>query len=105
MHNPDAKPVKTIRTASLDPQTQRLIREAGQGRLRLTVVEEDGRQIAEVLPVGASEPSNLWTDYDPQAARQAWQASAGTLRGIDVESLLADLKFEREQDGSEPPIS
>jgi hypothetical protein len=98
MSDPHPKPTKTIRTASLDSRTQQLVREAGQGRVRLTVVEDDGRQIAEVRPVSASQPTDLWANYDPEEARHAWRASSGVLRDVDVESLLADLKAEREQD-------
>jgi hypothetical protein len=100
MDDPRQKPAKTIRSTALDPRTQQLIREAGQGRLRLTIVEEDGRQIAEVCPVETNQHNSLWDDYDPDAARQAWRASAGTLHDVDVESLLTDLKAEREQDSA-----
>lgn len=105
MREPQTPPVKAIRAESLDPHTLQLVREAGQGRLRLTVVEDNGQQIAEVGPVEPGHEADLWSGYDPDAARRAWQASAGVLREVNVEALLADLKAEREQDSPGRPAS
>jgi len=37
-------------------------------------------------------------NYDPQKMRAAIHAAAGTMKGVDREELLADLRAERGQD-------
>lgn len=44
-----------------------------------------------------SQRPELWAGYDPQRARQAIEASAGTLVGVDRHQLMADLRAQREQ--------
>lgn len=41
------------------------------------------------------EPS---TTYDPQKMREAIHAAAGTMKGVNRDELLADLRAERGQD-------
>ena len=103
MPESQSRPSKAIQFENLDSHTRGLVREAGQGRMRLTVVEDDGRQIAEVGPVEPGQVADMWAGYDPGAARQAWRASAGVLSEVDVDALLADLKAEREQDNTGRP--
>jgi len=39
-----------------------------------------------------------WANYDPEKVRAALRASAGILKGVDRDELLADLRAERGQD-------
>lgn len=88
-------PIETVSTTSLDPQIQQLIRDVKLGKVRITFVDEDGRKLAEAIPVDEDGREDIWAGYDPEAARKAWHESAGILRGVDVEALLAELKAER----------
>jgi len=45
---------KAIPTTNLDTQTQQLIKQTGQGKLRV-VFEEDGKPVAAVMPMSAQE--------------------------------------------------
>jgi excisionase family DNA binding protein len=49
------------------------------------------------------EQRDIWADYDPQRVRAALAASAGALRGVDIEQLQDDLADAREQDSSGRP--
>ena len=46
---------------------------------------------------------DIWATYDPDRARAALKASAGALRGIDIEQLKADLAAQRQQDSPGRP--
>lgn len=85
---------ETIIVTELDDRVRRLVRDAGKGKLRLVVAEADGRAIAEIRRI--DRDGSLWADYDPDVARAAWQRGAGSLHGIDIDSLLAEIKAERE---------
>lgn len=50
-----------------------------------------------------ADPDNIWAGYDPQRVAEALKASAGALRGVDVDELLADLKEQRIQDSNGRP--
>lgn len=67
----DEQPEQTIPVTDLDDRTRQLVREAGQGKRRLTVVEADGKRIAEVRRIERPDAIDIWADYDPEAARQA----------------------------------
>ncbi len=94
---------QTIAITDLDDHTRDLVREAGQGRLRLVVVDTDGERIAEVRRIEPPDTSDIWANYDPEAARRAWRRGTGVLRGVDVDDLLTEIKAEREQDSSGRP--
>ena len=38
---------------------------------------------------------DIWADYDPERASEALKASAGVLKGVDLEELKRDLRSAR----------
>jgi hypothetical protein len=62
--------------------------------IRVTV-EETTYELA-VREVGRDD---IWAGYDPEAARKAWLDSAGILKGVDADQIIARLREERSQDG------
>ncbi len=57
------------------------------------LVERDG----ETYRLEKDVPDDIWKEYDPARVKKALKASAGALKGVDVETLLADLDGQREQ--------
>ena len=47
--------------------------------------------------------ADIWAGYDPKRAQAALRKSAGALRDVDREELLADIHSAREQDSSGRP--
>jgi hypothetical protein len=54
-------------------------------------LENQGVQIPALV-----EPKDLFAGYDPERARAAIRASAGALRGVDVEKLKRELREQRD---------
>jgi len=52
-----------------------------------------------------SEEPNLFAIYDPERVRAAIKRMTGTLKGVDAESLIAELRAQREQDSMGRPAS
>jgi hypothetical protein len=92
-----SRQTRTVPTKSLDPDAHRLILEAGASGARLIIVDDDGRTVAEVHGATSAKDPDLWRNYDPNAARSAWRAAAGSMRSTEIEEMLADLKAERGQ--------
>lgn len=42
-------------------------------------------------------------EYDPERAQAAWQSTAGMLRSVDADALIADLREQRGQDSNGRP--
>ncbi len=61
--------------------------EIAGNRYRLVPVDDDIQM--------TDEPN---APYDPQKMREAIHAAAGTMKGVDRDELLADLRAERGQD-------
>ena len=89
-------------------------------RIPISKDSELGRQLAEAREAGVAvvlevdgyayrftpQPpakEDIWKDYDPEKVREALRQSAGALRGIDRNKLLADLREERGQDSRGRP--
>jgi hypothetical protein len=86
--------------------------------LKTVVVDPDG-EVARVLTHALDEPilidtrrarfrvvqeaDDPFADYDPERARAALDGLAGTLKGVDVEALLAELREQRAQDSQGRP--
>ncbi|HET7037535.1 MAG TPA: hypothetical protein VFI42_17755 [Thermomicrobiaceae bacterium] len=45
-----------------------------------------------------ADERDIWAGYAPERVRAALRQSAGGLRGVDRDQLLADLSEQREQD-------
>lgn len=50
-----------------------------------------------------ADPNDIWAGYDPTAVKQALAESAGVLKDLDKEALLADLAAQRVQDSRGRP--
>ena len=62
------------------------------------VVELNGRRYRV-----SRDPDDLFADYDPQRAEQAFARVFGILKGVDREALKAELRAQRDQDSSGRP--
>lgn len=56
-------------------------------------VEHNG----EIYRLEKGMTGDIWQDYDADRVQKALQASAGKLRGIDIDALIADIEAQREQ--------
>jgi hypothetical protein len=63
-------------------------------RYRLVRDDEEARSKYHLVREGEDPFAN----YDPERARAAMERAAGSLKGLDVEKFLAQIKEEREQD-------
>jgi hypothetical protein len=62
---------------------------------------DDGGEVITLrpeAPLRASENDDIWANYDPQRALDAFEQATGILDGVDVEQLLAELRERRGQD-------
>ncbi|ACZ40620.1 helix-turn-helix domain-containing protein [Sphaerobacter thermophilus] len=55
------------------------------------------------LHTGPKDSAEIWAAYDPEAVRAALQRSAGTLVGVDPDTLIRDIHEARTQGESESP--
>lgn len=78
-----------------DDELAALLQSAARTGKRLRV--EAGGQIFVIDVSPDPDRDDIWRDYDPEAAREAWNASAGTLVGVDPKELIRELKEAREQ--------
>lgn len=86
-----------------DSELDRLLKEANTGPV---TVESDGtRYRIERIPTTGNLTfrtlDNLWDDYDPEAARAAILAAAGTMSDVDAEELKEYI-YRRRAEGSRP---
>ena len=51
------------------------------------------------------EPQDIFANYDPERVKEAVAGLTGLLKGVDVESLMAELREQRGQDSSGRPAS
>jgi hypothetical protein len=87
-----------MQTYKGDPELAVLLDAAEKAGEPLRIVV-DGVSYEVVVRVRSEHP-DLWAAYDPEAALEALEESAGVLGGIDADALIAELKAEREQDSS-----
>ncbi|HEY7033533.1 MAG TPA: hypothetical protein VH482_19510 [Thermomicrobiales bacterium] len=86
--------------------------------LKTAMVEPDG-EVARVLTYALDEPilidtrrarfrvvredDDPFANYDPEQVRAALEGLAGSLRGVDVDVLLAEPREQRSQDSQGRP--
>lgn len=63
---------------------------------QIVLVEREGR-LYRLEQESAPSPDEVWASYDPERVLQALAQSAGSLVGVDVDELLADLRDARAQ--------
>jgi hypothetical protein len=84
-----------------------------------TITVEPDSEVARVLEQATELPINIQThgarfrvvregddpfaNYDPERARAAAERAFGTLKGVDVDKLLAELKEQRARDSQGRP--
>lgn len=66
-------------------------------RAKKKVLVERQGQLYRIEPE-EEPPGDIWGTYDPQKVKAGLRKSAGALKGVDREQLLADLREGREQD-------
>ena len=86
--NPDSELARRLNEADWQPV---ILENAG---VRYRVMREAGE-----MPT-ADDP---WAHYDAEKVRAAIRASAGTLKGVNRDELLADLRAQRGQDSHGRP--
>lgn len=89
-------------------------------RIPINKKSELGRQMDEARRAGeqvvlevngqayrlTSQPQTVddpWKEYDAEKVRQALRRNAGTLKGVDRDALVADLKEQRAQNSHGRP--
>lgn len=86
------------RTYKTDEEVAVLIREAAESTTPLRI--EVDQKVYELRVRELREGADIWADYDPDAARVAWEESFGILKGVDVQSLVERIRDERSQETS-----
>lgn len=85
---------KTI-TVEPDSEVARVLEQAAEAPI---LVESRGTRYRVVR-----EGGDPFANYDPERARAAAERAFGSLKGIDVEAFLAELKEQRAQDSQGRP--
>ena len=69
------------------------------------VLVQRGGRLYRLAPAASDETSDIWANYDPAKALEAWEAlrAARPFQGIDVEQFKAELKAMRGQDSPGRP--
>ena len=75
------------------------------------LLKQDRESVALLLPLGTtlkqqppSTKEDIWADYDAGKVRGALVQSAGTLAGVNKESLLIDIRNQRSQENTHRPF-
>ncbi len=100
----------TPKTIRVEPGSEldRLLDETGDvpvelerrgDRFRITRISEG----VETPQIELADEHDFWAGYDPAKVLRAVGASAGALRGVDIEQLKRDLAEERAQDSTGRP--
>src|SRR5215211_794684 len=89
------------------PEPRRIVVEPGSALDQLLDdVGDDGLLIernGDTFRLGRAEPTRrgLWDNYDPEAARAAIEATAGSWADVDIEAMIEHVYRAREE-GSRP---
>lgn len=74
------------------------------------LLKQDREPVALLMPLGTTlkqQPptqEDIWTDYDAGKVRGALVQCAGTLIGVNKESLLTDIRNQRSQEHTHHPF-
>lgn len=91
-----------MQTYKGDAQLAGLLDAAAEAGERLRIVVNGNSY--EIVVQARGEYHDPWATYDPEAALEALENSAGVLGGIDADALIAELKSEREQGGDDRAV-
>lgn len=84
-----------MKTYTADPELTALLKEAVEAGEPLRIRTDESTYELEVRKPARDD---IWKDYDPEAARQAWEQAFGILRGVDAGALIERIREDREQD-------
>lgn len=81
----------------VDPESEtgKQLAEAGERPVRLVSGARKFRLVSDEDVAAREDP---FANYNPERAAAAWRASFGVWKGMDTESLKAELKEQRGQD-------
>ena len=91
------------------PELRQLVEEM-RAKKQPRLLKQDRESVALLLPLGTTlkqQPATqegIWTDYDAGKVRGALAQSAGTLAGVNRESLLTDIRNQRSQESTHRPF-
>ena len=88
------------------PELRQLVEEMRASK-QPRLLKQDRESVALLMPLGTTlkqQPpatqEDIWTDYDVGKVRTALAQSAGTLAGVNKESLLTDIQSQRTQEST-----
>lgn len=88
------------------PALRQLVEEM-QAKKQPRLLKQDRESVALLMPLGTTlnqQPlaakEDIWTDYDAGKVRGALAQSAGTLAGVNRESLLTGIRNQRSQEST-----
>lgn len=83
------------------PELRRVAEEVARtGRVR--VLTENGKVVAEIVPLGRLKPRKLTPRPPIEAQLDAFRRSAGGWKDVDTDRLLTDIYASRDQAGRPP---
>jgi hypothetical protein len=87
------------------PELVHLIEEM-RAKKQPRLLKQDRESVALLMPLGTmlkqppATKEDIWADYDAGKVRGALAQSAGTLAGVNKESLLTDIRNQRSQEST-----
>jgi hypothetical protein len=88
------------------PELVHLVKEM-RAKKQPRLLKQDRESVALLMPLGTTlkqqapvAKEDIWADYDAGKVRGALAQSAGTLIGVNKESLLKDIRSERSQEST-----
>ena len=88
------------------PELRQLVEEMRASK-QPRLLKQDRESVALLMPLRTTlkqrppaTQEDIWTDYDAGKVRTALAQSAGTLAGVNRESLLADIRNQRSQEST-----
>lgn len=73
------------------------------GGRTIRIRKPDVEKMLRPARVRLADPGDIWANYDPERARQAFRQARGILAGIDREKFLRDMHEARGQDSKGRP--
>lgn len=79
-----------------DSDLGRLLKDVGVSPV---ILEKEG----ELFTLVRNETKDIWATYEPEKVLEALRHTKAILAGVDEESLLSDIRADREQDSNGRP--
>jgi hypothetical protein len=88
------------------PELRNLVEEMRASK-QPRILKQNRESVALLMPLGTTRKQqspatqkDIWTDYDAGKVQAALSQSAGTLAGVNTESLLTDIRSQRTQEST-----